>query len=107
MLFTAPRGALVDIFESSFFYYLHIVNINLPKKLKDFLYSQVLAKIQISDAASKCRMWALHNTCRNLVTRKKRATRPGHNLCLLVTQIRLPLTVFERLFSSQTFKMAI
>lgn len=56
MLFTAPR-ALVDIFESSFFLLplllflferdVHIVNINLLKKLKDFLYSQVLAKIQI------------------------------------------------------------
>lgn len=57
MLFTAPR-ALVDILIRKLFFLLplllflferdvHIVNINLPKKLKDFLYSQVLAKIQI------------------------------------------------------------
>lgn len=57
MLFTAPR-ALVDILIRKLFFLLplllflferdvHIVNINLAKKLKDFLYSQVLAKIQI------------------------------------------------------------
>lgn len=55
MLFTAPR-ALVDIFESSFFITTIIVFIRTRRtyrkykpaqKAQRFLYSQVLAKIQI------------------------------------------------------------